>query len=110
MNATGEWEESTDIPASELTFTVKLASILVKEVTLQAIKACRACDLMSDSKNSFFWSLEKGERIFSAAMVGKLIGKAGETIKHLQMSTGSRVQIDHQTPGDTKRVGILLPA
>lgn len=41
-------------------------------------------------------------------MVGKLIGKAGETIKHLQMSTGSRVQIDHQTPGDTKRVSIFI--
>lgn len=43
-------------------------------------------------------------------MVGKLIGKGGETIKHLQLSTGSRVQIDHQTPGDTKKVYPLAEA
>ncbi|KAK9814912.1 hypothetical protein WJX73_001792 [Symbiochloris irregularis] len=42
-----------------------------------------------------------------AAMVGKLIGKGGETIKNLQYSTGTKVQIDHQTPGDTKRVTIF---
>lgn len=41
-----------------------------------------------------------------AAMVGKLIGKGGETIKQLQFSTGTKVQIDHQTPGDMKKVSI----
>lgn len=39
-------------------------------------------------------------------MVGKLIGKAGETIRHLQNSTGTRIQIDHQAPGDKKTVTI----
>ena len=39
-------------------------------------------------------------------MVGKLIGKGGETIKHLQNSTGTRVQIDHQLPGEFKKVTI----
>ena len=39
--------------------------------------------------------------------VGKLIGKGGETIKQLQYSTNTKVQIDHQTPGDVKRVTIL---
>lgn len=42
-----------------------------------------------------------------AAMVGKLIGKGGETIKNLQYSTGTKVQIDHQTPGDLKRVTVI---
>lgn len=41
-----------------------------------------------------------------APMVGKLIGKGGETIKQLQYSTGTRVQIDHQTPGEAKKVSI----
>jgi far upstream element-binding protein len=41
-----------------------------------------------------------------APMVGKLIGKGGETIKQLQFSTGTKVQIDHQTPGDMKKVSI----
>lgn len=41
------------------------------------------------------------------AMVGKLIGKGGETIKSLQYSTGTKVQIDHQHPGDTKRVTVI---
>lgn len=41
-----------------------------------------------------------------AAMVGKLIGKGGETIKQLQFSTGTKVQIDHQAPGDMKKVTI----
>ena len=39
-------------------------------------------------------------------MVGKLIGKAGETIRHLQNSTGTRVQIDHHAPGEKKTVTI----
>jgi far upstream element-binding protein len=39
-------------------------------------------------------------------MVGKLIGKSGETIKHVQNSTGTRIQIDHQLPGETKQVTI----
>ena len=39
-------------------------------------------------------------------MVGKLIGKMGETIKQLQYSTGTKVQIDHLTPGDKKTVSI----
>ena len=43
-----------------------------------------------------------------AGMVGKLIGKAGETIKNLQHSTGTKVQIDHQAPGDKKPVSISL--
>ena len=42
-----------------------------------------------------------------AAMVGKLIGKGGETIKSLQYSTGTKVQIDHQHPGDMKRVTVM---
>jgi far upstream element-binding protein len=42
--------------------------------------------------------------------VGKLIGKGGETIKQLQYSTQTRVQIDHQTPGDVKRVTISGPS
>lgn len=57
--------------------------------------------------NAFLSSSRCASNAFNfllAAMVGKLIGKGGETIKHLQLSTGSRVQIDHQTPGDTKRV------
>ena len=41
-----------------------------------------------------------------APMVGKLIGKGGETIKQLQYSTQTKVQIDHQSPGDLKRVTI----
>lgn len=39
-------------------------------------------------------------------MVGKLIGKSGETIKQVQNSTGTRIQIDHQLPGETKQVTI----
>ncbi len=41
-----------------------------------------------------------------APMVGKLIGKGGETIKQLQYNTNTRVQIDHQTPGEAKKVSI----
>lgn len=39
-------------------------------------------------------------------MVGKLIGKGGETIKALQYQTGTKIQIDHLTPGDHKKVSI----
>ncbi|KAK9815352.1 hypothetical protein WJX72_002168 [[Myrmecia] bisecta] len=39
-------------------------------------------------------------------MVGKVIGKQGETIKYLQNSTNSKIQIDHTTPGELKRVSI----
>ena len=39
-------------------------------------------------------------------MVGKLIGKSGETIRNLQTSTGTRIQIDHQQPGEFKKVTI----
>ena len=40
------------------------------------------------------------------AQVGKLIGKAGETIRNLQLSTDTRIQVDHACEGDTKRVTI----
>lgn len=39
-------------------------------------------------------------------MVGKLIGKGGETIKQLQYSTQTKIQIDHMTSGDVKKVSI----
>lgn len=42
-----------------------------------------------------------------AAMVGKLIGKSGETIKALQFTTHTKVQIDHQGGGDLKKVSIM---
>ncbi len=42
-----------------------------------------------------------------SAMVGKLIGKSGETIKALQYSTHTKVQIDHQAGGDMKKVSIM---
>ncbi|KAK9831540.1 hypothetical protein WJX81_007383 [Elliptochloris bilobata] len=41
-----------------------------------------------------------------AGMVGKLIGKGGETIKQLQYSTQTKIQIDHMTSGDVKKVSI----
>lgn len=41
-----------------------------------------------------------------SAMVGKLIGKGGETIKNLQQSTDTRIQVDHSGEGDNKRVTI----
>lgn len=41
-----------------------------------------------------------------ASMIGKLIGRQGETIKSIQMRSGARVQIDHQGPEDPKRVTI----
>ena len=41
-----------------------------------------------------------------SAQVGKLIGKAGETIRNLQLSTDTRIQVDHACEGDTKRVTI----
>ncbi|KAK9837727.1 hypothetical protein WJX74_003859 [Apatococcus lobatus] len=40
------------------------------------------------------------------ALVGKVIGKGGETIKFVQNDTNTKVQIDHQTPGEQKRVTI----
>lgn len=42
-------------------------------------------------------------------MTGKLIGKSGETIKQIQNSTGARVQIDHNFPGDKKAVTVTAP-
>ena len=39
-------------------------------------------------------------------MVGKLIGRGGDTIKQLQYSSGTKIQIDHDSGGDTKRVTI----
>ena len=41
-----------------------------------------------------------------SGMVGKLIGKAGETIRNLQLTTDTRIQVDHAAEGDTKRVTI----
>lgn len=41
-----------------------------------------------------------------AAMVGKLIGKGGETIRNLQLSTDTRIQVDHTGEGPNKRITI----
>lgn len=41
-----------------------------------------------------------------ANMIGKLIGRAGETIRQLQLSSDTRIQVDHNTDGNTKRVTI----
>jgi far upstream element-binding protein len=41
-----------------------------------------------------------------ATMVGKVIGKGGETIKNLQSQSRTRIQIDHTAPGETKTVTI----
>ena len=41
-----------------------------------------------------------------SAMVGKLIGKGGETIRNLQLSTDTRIQVDHAAEGPTKRITI----
>ena len=41
-----------------------------------------------------------------ATLVGKVIGKGGETIKHLQNQSRTRIQIDHTAPGDTKTITI----
>lgn len=43
-------------------------------------------------------------------MIGKLIGKSGETIRQLQNLTGTRIQIDHQLPGEFKKVVITGPS
>ncbi|GMH43569.1 hypothetical protein BSKO_11491 [Bryopsis sp. KO-2023] len=45
-----------------------------------------------------------------AALVGRLIGKGGETIKYLQGQTGTKIQIDHQASGDLKKVSIQGPS
>ena len=45
-----------------------------------------------------------------SAQVGKLIGKAGETIRNLQMATDTRIQVDHSGEGPTKRVTITGPS
>ncbi len=42
----------------------------------------------------------------AAKLIGKLIGKEGATIKDLQGRTGTRIQIDHKTPGDYKKVHV----
>ena len=41
-----------------------------------------------------------------ATLVGKVIGKGGETIKHLQQQSRTKIQIDHTAPGDTKTITI----
>ena len=41
-----------------------------------------------------------------ANMVGKLIGRGGETIRNLQLSSDTRIQVDHSGDGDVKRVTI----
>ncbi|KAA6420677.1 MAG: hypothetical protein FRX49_09469 [Trebouxia sp. A1-2] len=41
-----------------------------------------------------------------ATLVGKVIGKGGETIKNLQNQSRTRIQIDHTAPGDTKTITI----
>jgi hypothetical protein len=41
-----------------------------------------------------------------ANMVGKLIGRGGETIRNLQQSSDTRIQVDHSGDGDNKRVTI----
>jgi far upstream element-binding protein len=41
-----------------------------------------------------------------AALVGKVIGKGGETIRNLQLSTDTRIQIDHTVEGPNKRITI----
>lgn len=45
-----------------------------------------------------------------AALVGRLIGKGGETIKYLQGQTGTKIQIDHQASGELKKVSIQGPS
>ena len=41
-----------------------------------------------------------------AAQVGRLIGKSGETIRQLQATTDTRIQVDHSGEGPTKHVTI----
>lgn len=41
-----------------------------------------------------------------ATLVGKVIGKGGETIKNLQSQSRTRIQIDHTAPGDSKTITI----
>jgi far upstream element-binding protein len=41
-----------------------------------------------------------------AASVGRLIGRSGETIRALQATTGTSIQVDHSGAGATKRVTI----
>lgn len=41
-----------------------------------------------------------------AALVGKLIGKGGETIRQLQLSTDTRIQVDHSGEGPLKQVTV----
>lgn len=41
-----------------------------------------------------------------ATLVGKVIGKGGETIKNLQTQSRTRIQIDHTAPGDSKTITI----
>ena len=43
------------------------------------------------------------------SMIGKIIGKAGETIKSIQATTQTRIQIDHSGEGPTKAVTISAP-
>ena len=45
-----------------------------------------------------------------AGLIGRLIGKQGETIKYLQGETNTKLQIDHQGQGDVKKVGISGPS
>ena len=41
-----------------------------------------------------------------SSMVGKLIGRGGETIKNLQLTTNTRIQIEHGGEGPTKRITV----
>lgn len=44
-----------------------------------------------------------------SGLIGRLIGKQGETIKYLQGETNTKLQIDHQALGEVKKVGISGP-
>lgn len=44
-----------------------------------------------------------------SGLIGRLIGKHGETIKYLQGETNTKLQIDHQSQGARKKVGISGP-
>ena len=41
-----------------------------------------------------------------ATLVGKLIGRGGETIRQLQQSTGTNIQIDHASQGPERKITV----
>lgn len=41
------------------------------------------------------------------ALVSKLIGKKGSVIQNLEATTGAKIQVEHQKPGDPKHVRIV---